>query len=269
MEKLLFLKGIVVGIAKIIPGFSGSVLLMSFGLYDKAIFAITHFFNDVKKHALFLLKLGLGILLGIVFFSKVVVFLLDKYYFFTNMFFIGLIFGGLPVIFKKFSCNFLNFSFSFCSFILVLLLSIGHFDFVYSVRHDGLDFIVFFIAGIMEAVGTVIPGISSTALLMLMGVYSYYLKIISNIFSFSLFCNNFFFLFPFSLGLGLGIIIISIMINYLFQYYGQKMYACILGFSFASVVLLFIRLIPYFSGIISIIWGALLFLIGCFLTSKL
>ena len=64
-------------------------------------------------------------------------------------------------------------------------------------------------------------------------------------FSVSIFWDNFYFLFPFSLGLLLGVIVISSLINYLFCNYREKTFACILGFSFASVFILFINMIPF------------------------
>ena len=58
MRDFIFVKGIIVGIAKVIPGFSGAVLLISFNLYDRAIGAITHFFSDFRRNFYFLLRLG-------------------------------------------------------------------------------------------------------------------------------------------------------------------------------------------------------------------
>ena len=75
-----FLKGIIIGVAKIIPGLSGAVLMISFNLYDKAICAITNFFDDVKGNFLFLFNLGLGIGLGIVGFSRVLSYFIVNYY---------------------------------------------------------------------------------------------------------------------------------------------------------------------------------------------
>lgn len=269
MKELLFLKGIIVGIAKVIPGFSGAVLLISFRLYDKAIEAITHFFNHKKKNFLFLLKLGMGILIGIVFFSKIIAFLMVKYYFFTIMFFIGLIFGGIPVVSKKFSINFRHLFLVFFSFLLVIFLSIGHLNFTYIPGHNWVDFVVFLGAGFLEAVGTVVPGVSSTALLMLMGVYSYYLNIISHLFSFSSLIENIYFLIPFSLGMFLGIIVMSLLINYLFHFHKESTFACIFGFSIGSVLLLFIPLIGYFNSFSSIIVGVFLMGLGFLFTYKI
>ena len=71
MKINLLMKGIIIGIAKIIPGFSGAILMISFNLYDKAIEAMTNFFANPRKNFSFLFQLSLGVGLGIVFFSKI------------------------------------------------------------------------------------------------------------------------------------------------------------------------------------------------------
>ena len=77
---ILFLKGIIIGIGKIIPGVSGSMLAFSLGVYEQAILAIAHFFQDFKHHSWYLFKLGSGIVLAILLFSNLVIFMLDKFY---------------------------------------------------------------------------------------------------------------------------------------------------------------------------------------------
>ena len=64
MNIKLLIKGIIIGIAKIIPGLSGAILMISFNLYDKAIHSITCFFENPKKNLLFILNLGIGIVLS-------------------------------------------------------------------------------------------------------------------------------------------------------------------------------------------------------------
>ena len=269
MRHFNFIKGIIIGIAKIIPGLSGSVLMLSFNLYDKAISAITNFFDDVKNNFFFLLELCLGILVGIVLFSKILVFLLKNYYLYTMSFFIGLIFGGVPIVFKNFSRNKLNIMISFLSFGFVTLLSIIPFHYTYSVHYTFSDFIIFFFAGILEAVGTVVPGISSTALLMLIGIYSYYITSISHLFSFSFILENLFFFIPFSLGILVGIVVVSWIIHYLFQHYREQTFAAILGFSLSSIFFLIDKLVPFLSGGFSVLFCLFLIICGYFITSKL
>ena len=87
----LIIYGIIIGIGKIIPGVSGSLLAVSLGIYEKSIHSITHFFDNKKENTIFIFKLGLGIIIGIVLLSKVILYLLNNYYFYSMLLFIGLI----------------------------------------------------------------------------------------------------------------------------------------------------------------------------------
>ena len=98
---MLFIKGLIIGIGKIIPGVSGLVIAISFGLYEKGIDAINNYFGNVKENTKFLLVLGSGILLSIILMSNLIKILLNKYYFLTMLLFIGLISGGIPSLFSK------------------------------------------------------------------------------------------------------------------------------------------------------------------------
>lgn len=82
-----FLKGILIGIAKIIPGLSGSILMISFNLYDRAINAITNFFSNIKDNFLFLANLTLGIVIGISLFSNILSYFITNYYTYTTSLF--------------------------------------------------------------------------------------------------------------------------------------------------------------------------------------
>ena len=74
----LFLIGILIGTAMIIPGVSGAVIAVIFGVYDKLIASLTNLFKDFKKNMLFLSVLGSGILVGAVWFSNIMMFLYEK-----------------------------------------------------------------------------------------------------------------------------------------------------------------------------------------------
>ena len=264
-----FLKGIVIGIAKIIPGLSGAVLMISFNLYDRAIEAITNFFSNPKKNFVFLLNLSLGIIIGIVFFSKVISYFVTNYYTYTTSLFIGLILGGFPVIIKKIDKDKKNYLIIFISFLSMSILSLSGINNTYVLKNNCFDMIIFFISGVLEAVGTVLPGISSTALLMLMGVYNIYISTIGNLFDISLIKDTLLFLIPFSMGLLIGIIVITILVNYLFKHHYQLTFSFILGISFSSVVLLLIKVLMQVSGIFGIIVNIFILLLGYFVMSKI
>lgn len=263
------IKGIIIGIAKIIPGLSGAVLMISFNLYDRALQAITHFLENPKKNFFFLCNLGLGVVIGIVLFSKVISFFLTHYYLYTTMLFLGLIIGGLPVIKTKLSNNKSVYILSLISFMLMCLITLNNPTNHYIIKNNIIDIIVFFSAGLLEAVGTVLPGISSTALLMLIGVYDNYIFILGNALNITMLGETLYFILPFSIGLLLGIIIISLLVNFLFRTYQKQTFAIILGISLATILSLFIRLFPYLTNFTSIFVSIIMLVIGYLLTKKL
>lgn len=261
MKITLLIKGILIGIAKIIPGFSGAVLMISFNLYDKAIDAITNFFSNPKRNFSFLLFLSIGILLGIVLFSKVILFLLTKNYLYTSIFLIGLIAGGIPKIYKntKFSKEY---KYTLIALAIIFCLSLISPNKNYSLKNTNQDLIMFFISGFLEAIGTVVPGISSTALLMSLGTYNYYIKILGSILNFTILKSNLYFILPFSIGLFLGIILLTILIDKLLKKYPEKTFSSILGIVMATVLNLIIKLLPMIKNSSSIITVLFLFSLG-------
>ena len=100
-----FLKGMIIGIANIIPGLSGGTMAILVGVYEKLISTIGNFFKKFKEtfkeNMIFLVPLGLGMVVGVVAFSKLLEILLKNYTMPTQFAFIGLVLGGLPLIFKN------------------------------------------------------------------------------------------------------------------------------------------------------------------------
>lgn len=96
-----FFKGIVVGIATLVPGVSGGTMAIVLGIYDDLIHAVASFFKDIKKHTIFLFEVGLGALLALLLFSRLLENVIEKYPEIMGFLFIGIICGGLPVLYKK------------------------------------------------------------------------------------------------------------------------------------------------------------------------
>ena len=94
-------QGLVVGVANIIPGVSGGTMAVVMGIYDKLISAVSDLKKDFKKSVLYLLPIGLGAVLGIVLFSHLIKYLLGSYSMPTNFFFLGLILGSIPMIYRR------------------------------------------------------------------------------------------------------------------------------------------------------------------------
>ena len=94
-------RGILIGVANIIPGVSGGTLAVSMGVYDKIIYALTHIRKEFKQSLKILVPVGIGAVIGLIGLSFVIKWLFEYYPIQTNFLFIGLIIGGLPAIFKR------------------------------------------------------------------------------------------------------------------------------------------------------------------------
>ena len=97
---VLFLKGIIIGIGKTIPGVSGASLSISLGVYEQLISSMANIFKETKKNLKFLLIIGSGIIISIMLSSNLIMHCLDNYYLPTMLLFIGMIIGCIPNIVK-------------------------------------------------------------------------------------------------------------------------------------------------------------------------
>ena len=97
----LFFVGIILGVANIIPGVSGGTLAVVFNIYDRIIGLISLNIKKIISEWRFLLPLGLGMVTGILGFSKIISFLFENYPMQTNLFFVGIIAGSIPLVLRK------------------------------------------------------------------------------------------------------------------------------------------------------------------------
>lgn len=102
---LNILRGIVIGIANVIPGVSGGTMAVSMGIYDKLISAVTGLFKHFKKSMRLLIPLGVGMVIGIVGFGFLLEYLLNNFVLATCLTFVGLILGGLPILWMNLRKN--------------------------------------------------------------------------------------------------------------------------------------------------------------------
>lgn len=258
----LFVKGIFVGTANIIPGVSGGTIAVVLRIFDSLIDAVNNFFKNPKKHLSFLFPLILGTIFGVAIFSKIIQFLLERFSFETNMFFVGLVIGSVPLIYreaKKKSIKLSYYLISLATFILVVsmsLISTEETSAIVDTSFSGLLKITIF--GAISSAAMVIPGISGSFIMVLLGIYNIILVSISQfidilINSFSLimsegivftlryiFTNeNFFVLLAIGIGVLIGIIVISKIIDILFKKFFSATYFAILGLIFGSIFSIF------------------------------
>ena len=176
------------GVANIIPGVSGGTMAVVMGIYDKLIGAVSDLRKDFKNSVLYLLPIGIGAVLGIVLFSHLIEFLLRDFTMPTNIFFLGLILGSIPMIyhravrekFKKVSL--LPFFVSFAIMMVMTLLQ--------NVSDEGSALITtltvdsavrLLLSAAVAAACMIMPGISGSMVMVLLGVYTSVLTAISSL----------------------------------------------------------------------------------------
>ena len=264
----LIVKGLIIGLGKIIPGVSGGMLAISLGVYEKGLDALSHFFRNVKENTKFLCLLGLGILISVVLMSKLIKFSLDNYYLPTMLLFIGLIAGGLPKLFEKVKgkgsmYNFLAFLLSFSS--LFILFAFNNQKIV--MNSNGFVFLV--LMGIIDAFTMIVPGISGTAILMLFGAYDNVISALSNLTSVSLLLSNMEVLLPFGIGMIIGIIVFIKLIAFLFNKFNITMYFIVIGLAISSTIMMVFQALNYSYTVGNIVIGLILFVVGYFIADKI
>ena len=241
------LKGIVIGIANIIPGVSGGTMMVSMGIYDKLIHCITHLFKEFKKSLLFLIPIVIGMGIAIIGSAFGLEVLFEKVPVQTNLLFIGLIIGGLPAVWKNVRKSKIKIGhiIAFLVFFVVVagLAIMGEkegnaadlsFNFINSIKLLGV--------GVVASATMVIPGVSGSMMLMLMGYYEPILGAITDFISaltaFDMpgILQGCCILIPFGIGVVVGIFAIAKLVEIIFAKFPLYAYWAIIGLIIASPV---------------------------------
>lgn len=256
MDKFLnFLRGVVIGVSNIIPGVSGGTMAVVMGIYDKLISSITNFFKNPKKNFIFLFQIAIGAIVGIIAFSKLIQFLLFNYQEQTNFFFIGLILGSCPILFKKATekkINSINYIWFLGTFILLIsmgLLKEPSTTVSVVTTLDVKSCISILLAGFIAAATMILPGVSGSFVLMLLGLYETMVSAVSDF--------NIPLLFAGGIGALLGLVTTTKLIESLFNRYPQTAYMAILGLVLGSVFTIFPGFTMGLGGLASIVLGIL------------
>jgi putative membrane protein len=248
MSKIItFIKGMIIGFGKIIPGVSGSMFAMLFGVYEDIISIFVNPRNIVKKIDT-IGPLLIGIIFSIILGSSLIKILLENFYGEAMFFFMGMMsFGVIPLI-KEIRCSKTTIKeVILSSTILVILCLFFFIDIDSAVVNTNNWFymgISLILCGILDAGSSIIPGISGTALLMLLGYYNTIISAFASPFS----LYSLYILFFFLIGLVVGLYAFSKIISILFKRYEKGTKMCIIGFALFSIIELFISTLSSITG---------------------
>lgn len=255
-------KGFIIGIAAILPGASGGVLAVAMGIYKPALDAIANILKSFKASARFLLPIGLGAAIGLLSTSRLVEYLMTYFREPTMFALIGLVGGGVPSLVaeaneKGFKKRYLFASIIGVGFILLFALlnkgltEAGHWPF------NGWTSAL---GGGILAVGTIIPGISTSFLLIHMGLFEPLLAAFNNFDIVILLC------------MAAGVVVVAgalvFLVKRMFErFYGYAYYA-VLGFLVGSIVLVFPGVTWGFAAVLDLLLLAAGLVAGYFLCKK-
>jgi len=272
---LLILKGMIIGLANVIPGVSGGTLMITLGIYEQVIDTISHFFTNFKKNLKFIIPLGIGVILSLLLFSKIIGLSLEKFPFATTLFFLGLIIGGMPLIIKNMKKNkdskkISNYIIAFLAFAFIILFAFLKTGNEVNLNNlSPIGYLILFLVGILASATMVIPGISGSFVLMLVGYYQPIINTVRSITDFSLIGHNIIILGIFGIGVLIGIVLVSKLIELLLKKFETKTYYAVFGFVLASCIAIIKPLITYDISIIEILVGIILFFLGVFSAYKI
>ena len=246
------LQGMIVGIANIIPGVSGGTMMVAMGLYDKLIHSITHLKSEFKESMKLLIPIFVGAGLAIVLLSRLFEFLLVNYPIPTNFAFCGLIAGSLPFIFKKVKGHSVSagkFIPFFIFFGIVILMAVlgENGGAAADVSFSLINVIKLFAVGIIAAATMVVPGVSGSMMLMLLGYYDTIIETINDFidaliaFNLNEILRVFGILVPFGIGIVIGIFAIAKLIEFIFKKAEIHAYYGIIGLILASPIAILMK----------------------------
>lgn len=237
-------RGVAIGIAFIIPGFSGGSVAAILGIYERLVGAIADLFKNFLGSIKTLLPIGLGMIIGISSLLFPLGWALGAYPLPTVCLFVGLAVGGLPSITERLfgRVRWENLTALFIPLFLAAALSflpIGADVNLFELNFGG--YLLLVIVGFVASAALVVPGISGSMLMLIFGYYNPIVNMITH----HLFRGNdvgtsLLVLGATALGIGSGFIVISVIMKFLLKNYPRGTYFAILGFILGSIPTIYV-----------------------------
>ncbi len=240
----ILIKGMLMGIADLIPGVSGGTIALITGIYKDLISSLNNInFKNISKNLFtnfksykfdFLSVLVIGIGLSIILFSNIILFLLENYNNEISSFFFGLIICSIYVLLKKIKTFKIYdiFVLIFSSFLIFQLLKLNSLE-----QEINLTYV--FICGFLCSCAMILPGISGSYILLILGAYQFILKKLNDVFTEG--SDSYLYVITFILGAILGVVAFSRIIKWLFKNFENRTLIVLIGFILGSVL----NILPY------------------------
>ena len=279
------IRGVLIGVANVIPGVSGGTMAVSLGVYDRLISSLTGLFKNIKKSLATLIPLFIGMAIGIVGFAFLIEYLFAKFPVATCLTFVGLILGGLPLLAVSLKKELAKEKTGLkaghiAAFVILFVFGIGMSLLGGEGKAVNLSAVSFggmlllFLIGVITSATMVVPGVSGSMVLMILGYYNSIIGVITDFitalkdFDMKGLVHGVTVLLPFGLGVLVGIFLIAKLIEFLFERYAALTYSAILGLILSSPFAIFINMGTAKLRIMEIAVGIVLLAAGGFLTWK-
>lgn len=237
MEWKNIYRGLLMGASDVIPGVSGGTIAVLLGIYDRLIKAINGFFSkDLKKHLMFLIPLGIGVLTAIFLLAGVIEWLFEHYPKQTQFAFLGLIIGVLPFLFQKSNAK-VNFKVPHYLFIIVGVIVVASMAFFNTGEPEAVThfttstYLWLFASGFIASSAMILPGISGSFMLYVIGSYTTIISAIKNL--------DIVVIGVVGVAILLGIIVMSKIIHYFLDHFPFATYAVVIGMVIGSIFVMF------------------------------
>lgn len=232
-----FYRGLIMGISDLIPGVSGGTIAVILGIYNRLLEAISGFFSRKwKRHIGFLFPLILGISTALLLFSRLIEFLLNDHYVPTQFFFMGLIIGVLPYLVKQVQPK-RHFTYMHYMILIIAAVLLASLSFIQPLGSEPISHLTvlttfgLFFSGWLASMAMLLPGISGSFILLLLGVYPTAIHALSTF--------NLPFIAVIGAGIVIGFVVSSKAIRYLLHHFPYMTYAIIIGLIIGSVFVIF------------------------------
>lgn len=229
------IKGLAIGGSMLVPGVSGGTMAIILGIYDELVTSVSSFLKHKKKSIIFLLTFCIGAIIGILLFSRPILYLIENFELPMMYFFMGAVAGGVPLIFRE--AHVKRFSipavlFTLLGVVIVIALSlVSNQSFVVTGDIGWLNMLMLVVAGIIVAVALVLPGISASYMLLILGIYDITMRAITQF--------ELMYIIPLAVGCLLGIVLTTKILEYCMTKHPFATYLIILGFIIGSIVEIF------------------------------
>lgn len=229
-----FIEGVVVGFGAILPGVSGGTLCVAFGMYRPIIETISNIFNGIKKYWLMLGVFFAGIGAGFVGLSGIAAWLMDKNAILITCIFVGFILGTIPELWQEAGLEGHGKAalVAVAAGFVVMLLVLSAFKTGFAIN-VAADFKGYLLCGLLWGLSFVVPGLSSSSLLLFFGLYQPMLEGISTL--------NFSVLIPMGIGMAACVLVLSKAVGYAYKKHYSLISHTVLGIVAATIVMIIPR----------------------------